>query len=243
MIPHRRAATGGTSVKRIIRLASNPSILVGLLGLATALAIVVLLITDWSQVHLLTNNLPAEAVGVALSALITVFIVERALAAAEERRWKASVRATVNRLLAHCSHAITHLAMYYESRQGELRIETPARWAEVLSEAIRLTDTRSPLPSFAHEWVFDEVSTKNELIQTIASQWQIVVSRHPQLFTRVQATDDAVANWSYTRRFFASGVPQTGRELELDAEAVRPVAVAFLALRTELLGALPKDFE
>jgi hypothetical protein len=77
----------------------------------------------------------------------------------------------------------------------------------------------------------------------MTSQWQVIVSRHPDLFPRIQAIDDAIANWSFTRHFFESGVPQTNRELELDGQAVRPVAEAFLALRTELLNALPEDFE
>ena len=213
------------------------------LALLAVLAILLMLLADRSLGKSLTANLPAEALGVAISALVTVFIVERALAAAEKRRWDPSVQAAFHRVLAQCSRAITHLAMYYQSRPGELRIETPRRWAELLSESMGSAEMPADLHSFAHDWVFSEVSIRNQQIQTMTSQWQVIVSRHPDLFPCIQAIDDAIADWSFTRHFFASGVPQTDRELELDVEAVRPVAETFLALRTQLLNALPDDFE
>lgn len=223
-------------------LVAHPSIPV--LGAASLLLLVGLLLLLAEPVRSdFVPNLAPELIGIAASAVITVFIVERTLAAAEKRRWEPSVQATFHRLLAQCHQAIPLLGMYFRSRPGEMTVQSPRAWAQLLSEAIRSAEVAADLHSFAHDWVFSEVSMRNQRIQAMTSQWQVVVSRYPDLFPRIQAIDDAVAHWSYIRHFFASGVPKTDRELELDVQAVRPVAEAFLALRTELLNALPEDFE
>ncbi len=223
-------------------LVAHPSIPVS--GTASVLLIVALLLLLAEPVRSdFVPNLAPELVGIAASAVITVFIVERALAAAEKRRWEPTVQATFHRLLAQCDRAVPLLGMYFRSRQGEMTVQSPRAWAQLLSEAIRSGEMPADLHSLAHDWVFNEVSARNQQIQTMSSQWQVVVSRRPDLFPRIQAIDDGIAHWSYIRHFFASGVPKTDRELELDGQAVRPVAEAFLVLRTELLKALPEDFE
>lgn len=232
----------GNARRSIGWLVAHPSIPVfGAASLLILVALVLLLIEPVRSDFV--PNLAPELIGIAASAVITVLIVERALAASEKRRWEPSVQATFHRLLAQCDRAVSHLGMYFRSRPGEMTVLSPRAWVQLLSEAIRSAEIAADLHSFAHDWVFSEVSTRNQQIQTMTSQWQVIVSRHPDLFPCIQAIDDAIANWSFTRHFFESGVPQTNRELELDGQAVRPVAEAFLALRAELLNALPEDFE
>ncbi len=220
-------------------LSRNLYIQVSALALLTVLAVVLMLLADRSLGGSLTSNLPAEALGVAVSALVTVVIVERALAMSEKRQWAAALRSTLRRMMGDCDYCVSYLALKAR-RPGDTLPEGNANIAAWLSRAVQTPDSFSHLDRDGHGLLLEDLRRRHGFLQDSAVRVQVVLARKPVLFHHLQELDRAMLYWLGVHAAYDLTDNRAKRcELvETEAGAVRDVARKLLGLRGEIQGAI-----
>lgn len=184
------------------------------------------------------SNAPWELVGIAVSALVTVFVVERVMAAAEERRWQPLIQTILWRVRAHSMHCIAVLSAKCnpDIPRANERYDHEGRCAR-LREAIEKADCFSHLASEERQALYHQIEGSANVLQDELSRHQLVFSRHPDLYRAIVQVEGKTLEWSaYRDADLRPGV--TGQE---ENPIICQVACVFLALDSELEKIPPSD--
>lgn len=210
------------------------------LALLAVAAILFMLLADRSLGRDLTANLPAEAIGVAISALVTVFIVQRAFETSEKKRWAPALRSTLLRMLADCDYCISYLALKAKPKGVELPkgARNIAPW---LTRMLESKDAFFRTDRAGRRLMIDDLQRRDEYIQDAAFRAQVVIAREPSLFHQLLELHRSVLYWLgvHATPDLTDDPPQGLDETEV--EAMRDVARKFISLRSEIQRVIPPD--
>jgi hypothetical protein len=152
----------------------------------------------------LSANVPAELVGVAVSAVVTVFIVERALRLAEERRRGPLVKSALYVIRAHCSHLMWPFVWKCNPDVPRPEGKTgPEAARQRLQEAVTGHDCFTHLQPAERQDLFDEVSQSNCVLQDERRQHAPLLLKYPDLYRYLVDVDGAIREWSAYRHLDA----------------------------------------
>ncbi|MBI2914026.1 MAG: hypothetical protein HYY03_08910 [Chloroflexi bacterium] len=176
-------------------------------------------------------NAPEELLGVALSALVTVFVVERAITSAEERRRLPLSQTILWRIRLHSMHCITLLVAQCDrdiAPANERRDHQGRR--EHVRHAIQQPDCFSHLQTEERQSLYGQIRASADVVRDELSHHQVVFSWYADLYRAIVEVDYRTLEWSAYRD--AELQPDvTGQE---ENPIICDVARAFLALDDQL---------
>jgi len=180
-------------------------------------------------------NAPAELLGVAFSALVTLFVVERAIQLAEERRWQPLTQTILWRIRAHSMHSTALLAAKCNPNipRTHQRHDHDGR-RDRLRNAVAQENCFSHLGSDEYQTLYSQIRASADVLTDELSYHQIVFSKLPDLYRAIVKVENDTLGWSaYHEAELQYEV--TGQE---ENPIICQVARAFLALHSEL-GKIP----
>jgi len=171
-----------------------------LIPMAAAAIVILFWLFDRTTGSNLSANVPAELIGVAVSAIVTVFIIERALSVAQERRRESLVRSVLYVIRAHCGHLIWSFVWKCNPDVPRPEGKTGAEAAiQRLQEAVTRLDSFTHLEPAQRQDLFDEVSQSNSVLQDERQQHAVVLLSYPELYQYLVDVDRAIREWSAYR--------------------------------------------
>jgi hypothetical protein len=176
-------------------------------------------------------NVAAELLGIGASALVTVFVVERAIALAEDRRWRPLTETILWRVRAHSMHSITVLAAKCNPNIAQATEKSDREGRRTrLNHGIQQPECFSHLEDEDRRTLYQQISRTAGVLEGELSHHQMVFSRHPDLYRGIVKVERETLAWSaYRDADLRPGV--TGQE---ENPMICQVACAFLALESEL---------
>lgn len=223
---------------------------------ATAAVLALFWIFERATGSNLTANLPAELIGVAISAVVTILIVERAMRAAEERRLQPALESVGRRMQDVCDECITLLALYsgpdlethliddardlYSGPSLETHLTDHARKArrQWLRGALDRREAFSHTGEEVRHTLYEEIARYHEQLQNLAISRQIIIELNPRLEPLLAKVQQAMAEWSIYCRGFDPKQRRTDRQdadrKQVELVTMRRAARTFLALSDEI---------
>lgn len=171
-----------------------------LLPIGAAAIVALFWVLDHQTGSNLAANLPAGLLGVTVSAIVTVFIVERALRAAAGRRAQPLLKAALHVTRAHCGRCIWAFV-----HKCSAAVPWPGGTVDAEGAIKRLKEAAARSDSFTHldeaerQALYDSISRHNSVLQDERQLHAIALSWCPEVDTSLIQIDDAIRAWSAYR--------------------------------------------
>ncbi len=146
------------------------------------------------------SNAPWAMMGIAISALVTVYIVNSAIQSADEQRWRPLSQTILERVRAHSQRCIATLSRKisppYEPARGRL---------DRFGRRDRVRDAIDETACFAHltpderQILYQEIRLSANVLRDELAIHQAFFSRHPDLYRVIVELERRVLGWSVYR--------------------------------------------
>lgn len=146
------------------------------------------------------SNAPLELLGIGISALVTVFVVDSALKAAEARQWGPLTDTILSRVRAHAMHGVALVSrkMREDLRPTARSVDHEAR-RDALGAAIVDKGCFSHLTASERQSMYRQISQSSAVLQSEIAIHQAVFSRVPDLYRAIVELERTVLGWSAYR--------------------------------------------